>query len=520
LSPMSDLHSRDATATSDASEAGQGEGAGVNGETDTVGQEPAGKARSRLTPTIQIFLGMLFAYLALGMVVPIMAPLVLALGLTELQGGLIFAVNYLLWVLASPFWGGQTEVWGRKPVILMGLIGFGVGHLFFGLVAELGMAVWPVNAAGLWTYAAFEAVLGGQPSLAGALSLLGAVGEWITGVFMGEETVSYGYIHWLGLMGLLSALIATRALAGGLFSGAPPASQAYIVDTVTAKQRTQAVGLLGAAAGIGTVAGPVVTLVTSVIDLPLTVPIYLAAGLPLVPAVVLWFMLPGRSSLVRRGVLEPGPDGQVQRPEKVQPPKLTFWDPRFRAVLLVGLMMNVAFALVLFTLGFYIQHRLDLTADQTVLKSSIAMLLVGIVAFFVQAVLLRALRWSPVTLMRVGLLIMAAGMLLLLFTAGQEVLIYLAVVVFGAGYSLTYPGFQTAITFTVDDHEQGAVAGMAAGAGAVAFIIGPVLGTWMYGLMWQSPYVLSGVVLGLTALFAFLSPRMKKLRRVSKGLTQ
>ncbi|MFK7929775.1 MAG: MFS transporter [Myxococcota bacterium] len=409
-------------------------------------RDPAPK-NGILSSTTQVFLGMLFSYLGLGMVVPIMAPLVLQLGLTELQGGLIFAVNYLLWVLASPFWGARTETWGRKPIILMGLIGFSLGHLLFGLAAELGL---------------------------------------------------HG---WLGGGGLLAALIATRALAGGLFSGAPPASQAFVVDTVSARQRTAAVGLLGAAAGIGTVAGPVVTLVTSFVELPLTVPIYLAAAMPLIPAAVIWFLLPAGQS----------------RPRKA-PPKLSFWDRRYVSVLGVGLMMNVAFALVLFTLGFYIKQQLGLDEHATAFKSAVAMALVGLVAFFVQAVLLRALRWSPITLMRVGLVVMAVGMLQLTYTMHNEYLVYLAVVVIGAGYSFTYPGFQTAITFTVGTDEQGSVAGLAAGAGAVAFIVGPVLGTWMYGWVWWSPYILSAVLLACTAAFAMFSPGMKKLRRVSKGL--
>ena len=502
---MSDLDSRAKTATPRVPGVEDGEASvevgGSAGYAD--GAAPIGKRGP--TPTIQIFLGMLFAYLGLGMVVPIMAPLVLALGLTELQGGLIFAVNYLLWVLASPFWGGRTETWGRKPVILMGLVGFGVGHLLFALMAEVGMARWPVDAMGLWSYASLSVLFGDVPTVDFVLAagdLFGPTGTWAAEMFFGDG-FGLGYVHWLGLMGLLSGLILTRALAGGLFSGAPPASQAYIVDTVTAKQRTQAVGLLGAAAGIGTVGGPIITLVTSVIDMPLTVPIYLAAILPLLPAVLLWLYLPKGG----------------ERAEKLDPPKLTFLDGRYRAVLLVGLMMNVAFALVLFTLGFYIQHRLELTSEQTVLKSSVAMLLVGVVAFLVQAFLLRALRWSPVTLMRVGLLIMAVSMVMLLFPMHSQWMIYLSVVVFGAGYSLVYPGFQTAITFTVEENEQGAVAGLAAGAGAIAFIIGPVLGTSMYGWMWQSPYVLSGIVLGATALFAFVSPRMKTLRRVSKGMS-
>ncbi|MFT7518173.1 MAG: MFS family permease, partial [Kiritimatiellia bacterium] len=91
----------------------------------------SGGRGSRFDPTWQVFFGLLTAYLGLGMVVPVMAPLIRELGLTEFQGGLIFAVNYLMWVLASPVWGGRADMWGRKPIIILGLIGFSIGHVLF-----------------------------------------------------------------------------------------------------------------------------------------------------------------------------------------------------------------------------------------------------------------------------------------------------------------------------------------------------------------------------------------------------
>jgi len=407
----------------------------------------AASSRTPISPTTQIFVGLLFAYLGLGMVVPVMAPLTRKLGLSEMQAGLIFAVNYLMWVLASPFWGSRTEIWGRKPVILLGLGGFALGHLLFGLVAEVGLF------------------------------------GWMTGI------------------PLLILLILTRAFAGALFSGAPPAAQAYVVDTVAARNRTQAVGLLGAAAGMGTVAGPIASVITSGLELDLTWSLFGAALLPMPPLILLWLFLP-------RGVVR----------EHADPPKLAAWDRRVVGVLTIGLVMNVAVALLLFTLGFYIQDRLSLDEHETTFKSGIAMAVVGGIAVLVQGGLLRVLRWSPVTLMRVGLVVMATGMALLLATFGNEWLIYLAVAVFGCGYAFTYPGFQSTITYAVSENEQGSVAGLAAGAGAVAFIIGPVAGTILYGWYEEAPYIVSAVLLVLTALLAVFHPRMQRLRRVAKGL--
>ena len=59
---------------------------------------------------------------------------------------------------------------------------------------------------------------------------------------------------------------------------------------------------------------------------------------------------------------------------------------------------------------------------------------------------------------------------------------------------------------------------LAAGAGAIAFIIGPVVGTWLYGWHWESPYIISAVLLVFTAIVAMVHPRLKTLRRVSKGI--
>ncbi|MFT7520377.1 MAG: MFS family permease [Kiritimatiellia bacterium] len=408
---------------------------------------PASMREGWLSPNRQVFLGLLAAYLGLGMFVPVMAPLVRALGLTEFQGGLIFAVEYLVWMLASPLWGGRADVWGRKPIILLGLIGFSVGHVLFGLTADFG----------LW--------------------------------------------GWMSGLPVLILLVATRGLAGALFSATPPAAQAYVVDRSALHERTRAVALLGAAAGIGSVVGPGLIWVVSQFEaLSLSAPLYLAAAMPVVPTILLWLFLPKEKV--------------IKTTEK--PPVLWVWDQRIAAVLVVGLVLNVAIALLLFTLGFFLQDRLGLNDFETTRASSLAMLMVGVVAVIVQVGVLRVLTWSPVTLLRVGLSIMAVGTGLLIFS-GSELTIDLSVVVIGLGYAFAYPGFQAAISFAVGAKEQGAVAGLAAATGAVAFVIGPVLGTLMYQYEPISPYILSTAVLIAGAAFAMLHPRLRQIRKVSQG---
>ncbi|MFT7521321.1 MAG: DHA1 family tetracycline resistance protein-like MFS transporter, partial [Kiritimatiellia bacterium] len=307
---------------------------------------------------------------------------------------------------------------------------------------------------------------------------------------------------WMSGLPLLAVLMGTRALAGFLFSATPPAAQAYIVDRTSDQERTKAVALLGAAAGIGSVLGPgLIWGLSQFESVSLATPLYVAAALPIIPTIALGIFLPKEKA--------------VKRTEA--PPVLWAWDKRIAPVLLVGLILNVAIALLLFTLGFYFQDRLHLNEYETTRSSSMAMLIVGVVAVVVQVGVLRVLTWSPVTLLRVGMSIMAVGTGLLVFS-GTELTIDVSVAIIGMGYAFAYPGFQAAISFAVGSEEQGAVAGLAAATGAVAFIIGPVVGTLIYQWEPTAPYMVSACVLLAGAVLAMVHPRLKAIRKVSKGV--
>ena len=76
-----------------------------------------------MKPTTVIWISLFTVYMGLGVLNPLLAPLVRELGFTETQGGLIVTMAALLFTLGGPFWGGRSERWGRKPVLLIGLLG-------------------------------------------------------------------------------------------------------------------------------------------------------------------------------------------------------------------------------------------------------------------------------------------------------------------------------------------------------------------------------------------------------------
>jgi MFS family permease len=132
----------------------------------------------------------------------ILPPLARELGLSELGVGSIFAVSAFIWVFSSAYWGAKSDVWGRRPVILLGLAAFGISTLAFASVMSFGL-----------------------------MGLIAPMATWIL-------------------------LVTTRSIFGIFGSGSFPASQAYIADRTTAQERTDGMATLNAAFGLGAAVGP------------------------------------------------------------------------------------------------------------------------------------------------------------------------------------------------------------------------------------------------------------------------
>ena len=168
----------------------------------------------------------------------IFPPVARDLGLSEVQVSAIFTLSAVLWVVMSPFWGRRSDKWGRKPVILLGLTGFGV-----------------------------------------------STGGFAVLLAMGERAV-------LPLMTLYALMIMVRAIFGTFGSGAPSAAQAYIADRTSREERTSGVAAIGAAFGMGTILGPGFAAALASFDL--LAPFFALSAFALIGAVLIAVFLPER----------------------------------------------------------------------------------------------------------------------------------------------------------------------------------------------------------------------------------
>lgn len=189
-----------------------------------------------MSPRALLFVTVFNSILGLSVLFPILAPLGRSLDLSEVQIGSLSTTYALMQFVLSPYWGRRSERVGRKPVILIGVLGFAAAFFLFGAVAHFGL----------------RGALGPGPVFAG--------------------------------------LLVARVIGGAFSSATLPTAQAYIADTTERADRTAGMALVGAAFGLGIVFGPAIGALLA--GLSLLAPVYFSAGFALLNAVFVWLFLP------------------------------------------------------------------------------------------------------------------------------------------------------------------------------------------------------------------------------------
>ena len=89
------------------------------------------------------------------------------------------------------------------------------------------------------------------------------------------------------------------------------------------------------------------------------------------------------------------------------------------------------------------------------------------------------LKGSPLRLLKLGLPLCFLAFVLLA-NAEQASTLYASLLLLGAGMGLAGPGIGVTATFTVDGNEQGGLSGLLASFAGLGFVLGPLLGGYVY----------------------------------------
>jgi MFS family permease len=183
-----------------------------------------------------LFVGLVCVGLGQSVLFSTLPPAARDLGLTPFRISTIFATSATLWVFVSPWWGRRSDIVGRRPIILGGLLGFALSTAMVATTITLGRA--------------------------------------------GVITAALVY----------PCLIASRCLFALLGSGTGPASQAYVADRTTIVERTTHIAFLNGAFQLGETIGPAFGSMMAVLGL--AAPLYFAAAVAVASAALLWRRLP------------------------------------------------------------------------------------------------------------------------------------------------------------------------------------------------------------------------------------
>lgn len=187
---------------------------------------------------VLLFVALFNSILGLSVLFPILAPLGRELGLGEIEITSLSTAYALMQLATATFWGRRSDARGRKPVLLVGIVGFAVSFYAFAAVAQVGLS--------------------------------GALSKWP----------------------LFALLLVTR-LVGGTFSSATlPTAQAYAADVSEREDRTKAMAIIGAAFGLGVIFGPAIGAGLSHLTGSLLAPVYFSASVAVINAIFVALRLP------------------------------------------------------------------------------------------------------------------------------------------------------------------------------------------------------------------------------------
>jgi MFS transporter, DHA1 family, tetracycline resistance protein len=282
---------------------------------------------------------------------------------------------------------------------------------------------------------------------------------------------AFGYLIF-GLGGALWLLFLGRII-DGLTGGNISVLFGYVADLTEPKDRGKYFGLLGSAAGVGTLIGPALGGLLATINY--RAPFLAAAGLLLLTLIWGYFLLPESLEKEHRitsiTVSELNPLKQLVSMFRWANLRwlLLAW---FFYAFPVGMLQTTLTVLMKDSLGF------------NVTQASLVITLLGAVDILVQGVLvgwllarLENIKLGLIALVLVGVSYLVLGSIAFL---AIPMLLFVGIILFAGAGSLVENALRGLISETVGRREQGRVSGATQSLQSLGWIVGPLIGGFMY----------------------------------------
>jgi multidrug resistance protein len=340
-----------------------------------------------------IFLTVFIDLIGFGIVIPILPLYAKHFGATESVNGLLVGAFSAMQFLFSPVLGKISDRVGRRPVLLVSLLGTVVGFAIMGFAGSL-----------IWLFVA--------------------------------------------------------RIIDGISGGNISTAQSYIADITTPEERTKAMGLIGAAFGMGFVLGPAIGGILSAYSI--SAPFLFASGLALVNAILVFIRLPESLS----------PEHRVQ-PEDRAPISEVFKHGWHLPALMASYFFSIAgFAMMTTNYALFTHERFGYNQAQ----NGYVFAFIGIIGALIQGGLLRRLvkTQSEKSLAIAGVALLIIGMACLP-TVHTLTTLLIATATIGIGNSFVTPTLNGLASRSAERTWQGRVIGLMQSAGSLARWLAPML---------------------------------------------
>ena len=347
-----------------------------------------------------------------------------------------------------------------------------------------------------------------SPATVGLLMATYSLGQFIAAPFWGRTsdrvgrrpilliTLAGGALSYvvLGYADSLWMLFLARAL-GGFMAGNISTAFAYIADITTAENRAKGMGVIGAAFGLGFIAGPAIGGILAGPD-PLNanfqLPALAAAGLSLTALVMAIFMLKeSLSDELRRSL------AGKSRARRAQQFRQALARPNLGLMIGLSFLATFVFAGMETTFAMWSERRFDWGPQQ----NGYLFAFVGILSAIIQGGLIGRLvnRFGETGLVVQGAAALAIGMPAIPFANSLAALLA-AMAIVAYGFSVINPTLNSLISLQVGPEEQGGIMGASRSATTMARVVGPVWAGMLFAVLGMDwPYFAGAAVMLVVA---------------------
>ena len=307
---------------------------------------------------------------------------------------------------------------------------------------------------------------------------------------------------WLGFADSLMVLFAARAV-GGAMAGNISAAFAYIADITTPENRAKGMGMIGAAFGLGFIAGPAIGGIlagSDPVNADFQSPAFAAAALSGIALIMAAFTLKeSLSAEIRERLAAKSPSSRLSMFREA------LERPYIGLLLALTFLSTFAFAGLESTFAMWSRRQFGWGP----LQNGYLFAYVGVLSAFIQGGLVGRLarRFGEATLIIQGAIALAVGIFLIPFSNSLFVLL-IAMTIAGYGFSVISPSLNSLISLQVGEDEQGGIMGVTRSASTMARFTGPAWAGFLFGTFGRDGPYFGGAI--IMVVVAFLAARALK----------